>query len=187
MSPLKRLRIAATTVSALAVGLVTMATRREAGDRVELAVGDIAPDFELPGSDGRTYRLADYRGSHVVVIAWFPKAFTGGCTAECESLGRSSSTIRGAHGRVFGASVDRLEVNRRFAETMGIDYPILSDTNKAVARLYGVLGASGFAERWTFYIGLDGRIVEIDRHVRAVSHGKDVAARLERLGISRQA
>jgi peroxiredoxin Q/BCP len=47
-------------------------------DVVELAVGDLAPDFTLPGSDGRTYRLADYRGRSAVVLAWFPKAFTGG-------------------------------------------------------------------------------------------------------------
>ena len=187
MRPLRHLQIAASTVSAVATALVTMATRREARERVTLAAGDVAPDFELHGSDGRTYRLSDYRGRQVIVIAWFPKAFTGGCTAECESLGRSSSTIRRSHAQVFGASVDRLEANRRFARAMGIDYPILSDATKAVARAYGVLGPSGFPERWTFYIGLDGRIVWIDRHVRPGSHGEDVAARLEQLGISRQA
>jgi len=49
-------------------------------------VGDMAPDFSLQGTDGKTHRLADYRGKRAVVLAWFPKAFTGGCTAECKSL-----------------------------------------------------------------------------------------------------
>jgi len=53
-----------------------------------------------------------------------------------------------------------------------------------VARAYGVLGASGFASRWTFYIGADGRIVDIDKRVRTASHGREVAARLKELGIS---
>jgi len=74
------------TVGAVASGLVTRVFGARAPvvdvvdvvDVVELAVGDLAPDFTLPGSDGRTYRLADYRGRSAVVLAWFPKAFTGG-------------------------------------------------------------------------------------------------------------
>ena len=66
---------------------------------------------------------------------------------------------------------------------MGIAYPILSDVTGAVARRYGVLGPSGFPSRWTFYVGDDGRILEIDRHVLASSHGRDVATRLEALQI----
>ena len=52
----------------------------------ELKVGDAAPDFSLPGSDGRTYKLTDYRGKQAVVLAWFPKAFTPGCTTECRIM-----------------------------------------------------------------------------------------------------
>jgi peroxiredoxin Q/BCP len=68
------------TVGAVASGLVTrvFGARAPVVDVVQLAVGDLAPDFALPGSDGRTYRLADYRGRSAVVLAWFPKAFTGG-------------------------------------------------------------------------------------------------------------
>ena len=83
----------------------------------------------------------------------------------------------------FAASVDTPETNARFARSLGIDYPILSDPGKAVARAYGVLGASGHASRWTFYIGADGRILDIDRKVHASSHGRDLAARLTELGI----
>ena len=71
-----RLRRIVTTVGATAIGLINVATRREES-LVELKPGDPAPDFSLPGSDGRTYRLRDLAGG-TVVIAWFPKAFTGG-------------------------------------------------------------------------------------------------------------
>jgi thioredoxin-dependent peroxiredoxin len=184
--PFKLLRIAATTVAATAVGLFHLATRREKGARIILKPGDLAPDFEFAGSDGRTHRLGDSRGREAVVLAWLPKAFTGGCTAECESLGRSSQTLRRFAAKYVGASADRATINRDFARSLGIDYPILSDPSRTVARAYGVLGGSGFPKRWTFYISADGRILEIDKHVRVSSHGDDVAARLDALNIPRR-
>ena len=87
--------------------------------------------------------------------------------------------------RYFGASVDSPDTNKRFAQSLGIEYPILSDSAKEVARAYGVLSASGYASRWTFYIGIDGRVLEIDKHVSASSHGRDIAVKLAELGISR--
>jgi thioredoxin-dependent peroxiredoxin len=72
----KALRMIAATVSGI-VGGVLHATMRTAEPQNELKTGDAAPDFSLPGSDGRTYRLHDLAG-HIVVVAWFPKAFTGG-------------------------------------------------------------------------------------------------------------
>lgn len=85
--------------------------------------------------------------------------------------------------KYFGASVDAPETNARFAESLGIDYPILSDPEKTVARAYGVLSPSGYASRWTFYIGADGRLLDIDKHVNASSHGPAIAARLRELGV----
>jgi len=79
--------------------------------------------------------------------------------------------------------VDTPETNRRFAASLGIDYPILSDPDRTAARAYGVIGQSGFPSRWTFYIGQDGRILEIDKHVRVTTHGTDVAARLTELAV----
>ena len=74
--------------------------------------------------------------------------------------------------------MDSAEKNARFAASLGIDYPILSDSTKEVARAYGVLAPSGFALRWTFYIGADGRILDINKKVSASSHGADVVAKL---------
>ena len=82
--------------------------------------------------------------------------------------------------RYFGASVDTPATNAAFAESLGASYPILSDPAKNVARAYGVLGPSGFASRWTFYIGSDGRILDIDKKVSAASHGRDIVAKLAR-------
>jgi peroxiredoxin Q/BCP len=84
----------------------------------------------------------------------------------------------------FAASVDDADTNRKFAESLGVTYPILSDPGKQVARAYGVVGGDrAVAQRWTFYIGKDGRILYIDKQVSPSSHGKDVVARLEQLGI----
>jgi peroxiredoxin Q/BCP len=183
---LGRLRVIATTAKAVAAALVNLARHRADDNRVVLAPGDEAPDFELTGSDARTYRLSSFRGHSAVVIAWFPKAFTGGCTAECESIGASSRALRQFDVAYFGASVDRVETNRKFAESMGIDYPILSDPGKSVAHTYGVLGPTGFPSRWTFYVGKDGRIQRIDKGVRTGTHGLDIETTLTDLHTARR-
>lgn len=74
-----------------------------------------------------------------------------------------------------------MDTNREFAQSLGLRYPILSDPTKETARAYGVLAASGFASRWTFYIGADGRILDIDKKVSASTHGADVVKRLTEL------
>jgi len=75
---LKLLRMIAASATATAAGAVNMAAGRGGGARISLKAGDWAPDFSLPGSDGSPYRLSDFRGRQAVVLAWFPKAFTGG-------------------------------------------------------------------------------------------------------------
>jgi thioredoxin-dependent peroxiredoxin len=179
-----RLRIFAETARAMAAGITHAAFGRDAAPPIVLRRGDAAPDFTLEASDGATYRLSDFRGHKAVVLAWFPKAFTSGCTAECRSLSGFRSAFSEASVQCFAASVDRRQTNAEFAAAFELTCPVLSDPDKDVARAYGVLGPSGFASRWTFYIGADGRILDIDTQVRASSHGRDVAARLTELGIS---
>jgi peroxiredoxin Q/BCP len=82
----------------------------------------------------------------------------------------------------FAASTDDAETNRKFAESLELDYPILSDPGKEVARAYGVLKGD-YAARHTFYIGADGKIAFIDTKVSPSSAGADVAGKLADLGI----
>lgn len=149
------------------------------------AVGDPAPEFELQASDGNTYRLADYRGRQAVVVAWFPKAYTRGCTIECKSLAENGDLIREYDVAYFMASVDPVEENAGFAAEQNADFPLLSDPTRETARAYGVLGSSGYAQRHTFYIGTDGRILAIDREVEPATSAEDMAAMLGRLGVAK--
>lgn len=179
------LRVLAASATAAAAGILNVARPRGGGAavRVELAPGDMAPDFSLEGSDGRTYRLSAFKGRQAVVLAWFPKAFTGGCMVECESIGASHGGLQRFEAAHFAASVDTPAANRRFARAMGITFPILSDPEQSVARAYGVLGRSGFPSRWTFYIGIDGRILAIDKDVHVRTHGSDIEKALTTLRV----
>ncbi len=151
----------------------------------ELKVGDKAPPFALMGSDGKTYKLADFKGKSGVVVAWFPRAFTGGCTKECKSLKANSKALHGLKVAYFTASVDTPDVNKKFAESLELDYPILSDPERTVAADYGVLSKDRpYALRWTFYIDKDGVIKEIDKSVKPDHAGEDVAAKVKELGIA---
>jgi peroxiredoxin Q/BCP len=150
----------------------------------ELKVGDVAPDFTLMGSDGQTYRLSDYHGRQAVVLAWFPKAFTPGCTTECKIMAQHGSKLKQFDVAYFTASVDKPEKNKDFAKSVGADYPILSDPGGEVAREYGVTGAiQKWASRWTFYVGRDGKIMYIDKDVHPATAADDVVTKLAELGV----
>jgi peroxiredoxin Q/BCP len=82
----------------------------------------------------------------------------------------------------FGISIDRPETNRRFAESLGLDFPVLSDPSRETARAYGVLRGFGlFTARHTFYIGADGVLLAVDRRVRPPTAGQDMVERIETL------
>ena len=155
----------------------------------ELKVGDQAPDFALRGTDGQTHRLSDYRGKQPVVLAWFPRAFTKGCTIECKSLAQNGGNIRQFDVAYFMASVDPLEGdqgNQAFATEHGADFPLLSDPDKRTAAAYGVLNDRGVTNRWTFYIDRDGRIAEIDKSVQPATSAEDMLAKLSTLHVARR-
>jgi peroxiredoxin Q/BCP len=152
----------------------------------ELKAGDPAPEFALMGSDGKTHKLSDYKGKQAVVLAWFPKAFTGGWTKECKSLRESGDKIREFDVAYFAASTDTPQKNKEFAESLGADFPILADPEKTAADPYGVLmPLVGLAKRWTFYIGKDGKVLFVDKDVKVDTAGADVAAKLAELGVAR--
>ena len=151
----------------------------------ELKVGDKAPNFKLQGSDGKTYNLADFVGKKAVVIAWFPAAFTKGCTIECKNLAMNGDKIRQYEVAYFMASVDPIEKNTDFAKAQEADFPLLSDPSKEVATAYGVLNPRGTASRWTFYIGKDGRILAIDKAIKVETSAEDMVAKLAELNVTK--
>jgi len=173
-------------IFALVLGsLFAMTSNLSAAD---LKVGDTAPDFTMVGSDGKTYKLSELnKQGKAVVIAWFPRAFTGGCTKECTSFKNDGAKMRDYDVVYFTASNDPTEQNKKFAESLGVDYPILSDPDSSVAQKYGVYNADRkAAQRWTFYIGADGKILAIDKMVKTDTHGADVASKLGELGVAKR-
>ncbi len=181
------------TMALAAVVMVGLAAQAP----VELKVGDMAPDFTLQGTDGKAHKLSEYRGKQAVVVAWFPKAFTQGCTIECKSLAENGDKIKKYEVAYFMASVDTLEDNTAFAKATSVklgenvvekkeaDFPMLADPTKEVANKYGVLNPQrGFANRWTFYIDKSGRIAAIDKAVRPATSAEDMIAKLSELKVA---
>ena len=103
---------------------------------------------------------------------------------ECRSLRESGTEIGAFNAALFAISGDTVETNKAFAQSLGIDFPVLSDPKRKVAEAYGV-ATPGIA-RWTFYIGSDGNILYIDKAVMPSNHGKAIAAKLAELGVPKR-
>lgn len=171
-------------IAALA-GMALMVAWSVAAAAGEPKVGDPAPAFSLQGSDGKVYSLNDFKGKSAVVLAWFPKAFTGGCTKECKSFAQGGKELKPLKVAYFTASVDTADYNKKFAESLECDYPILSDPDKSVATAYGVVHEGrAVPERWTFYIDKEGIIKAIDKNVNTTNAAADAAAKLKELGLA---
>ncbi|WP_240914039.1 peroxiredoxin [Microbulbifer sp. SH-1] len=150
-------------------------------------VGEPAPEFSLQASDGKTYTLSDFKGKQAVAIAWYPKAFTKGCTIECKSLAENGHLIREYDVAYFMASTDEVEENKKFAAEQKADFPLLSDPTGAVAETYGVkMPVLNMAKRVTFYIGKDGKILKIDENIKPATSAEDMARTLGELGVAKK-
>ena len=180
------------SVSLVALSAVALSAQQSAPNpapaapAVTLNAGDKAPDFNLPGTDGKSHKLSSLKGK-TVVLAWYPAAFTGGCTAECRQFRDSGDVLKKFDVVYFMASVDDPEKNKQFAEQEQANFPMLSDPTRATALAYGVVSSpTGLAKRWTFYIGPDGKILFVDRAVKAATAGEDLAAKLAELGVKQK-
>ena len=173
----------------LALAVAAVVSGQSQAGAADLKEGDDAPNFELKASDGKTYKLSDFKGKQAVVVAWFPKAFTGGCTKECTSMRQHGKAIREFDVAYFTASCDAVEGekgNAAFAKSLDLDYPILSDPERKAAKDYGLVTEDkGNAKRVTFYISREGKIAFIDKMVKTEAHGTDIAAKLKELGVAK--
>jgi len=148
----------------------------------ELKVGDRAPDFSLRDERGLPVSLKNYLGSKVVVLYFYPKDFTSGCTAEACSFRDSYKLYQDKGAVVIGVSVDTVESHSKFSEKYNLPFSILSDDNKEVARAYGVLGIGGFlAKRITFIINKEGKITHVFPKVDVKQRNEEVLRALEEL------
>jgi len=146
-----------------------------------LGVGDTAPDFEARDCQGRSVRLGDFRGRRLVLF-FFPKAFTAGCTEEIRHFRDNQARIRALGAELVGVSVDRPDVQCEFARSEKIEYPLLGDSDRRISDQFGVLWPLvRINRRVTFVVSPDGRIEEVIQHERQVwRHLDDVIAALER-------
>ena len=181
--------------ASLVLGLATAAMAQT----VDLKVGDQAPNFKLQATDGKTYQLSDFKGKQAVVVAWFPAAFTRGCTIECKSLAENGDKIKMYEVNYFMASVDPIEKNLEFAKAKSVtlgqganatvvekkeaDFPLLSDPTKEAAKAYGVLNERGTANRWTFYVDKTGKISYIEKTVKPETSAEDMVSKIAELKI----
>lgn len=148
---------------------------------VNLKVGDPAPDFEAPATNGKTVKLSDCRGSWVVLY-FYPKAFTPGCTAESCSLRDSYDDIQQMDAVILGVSLDDIETQKKFKDKHRFQFELLSDQDKNISKAFGVLGLMGmYAQRKTFIIDPDGKIAYIFDQVNTSKHDVEVKEILDRL------
>jgi len=139
-----------------------------------VTVGSLAPDFSLSDQNGQTRRLSDYRGQWVILY-FYPKDDTPGCTTEGKSFRDNLKDFQQAGAQVLGVSMDSVKSHRQFAQKYGLNFPLLADESGQVARLYGAAGGFGpisYAKRQTFLIDPDGAVV---KHYQSVSPSRHVA------------
>ena len=153
-----------------------------------LETGQMAPDFTLPDQDGQPFTLSSLRGGYVVLY-FYPKDNTSGCTKEACSLNGELDAFRGLGARVVGVSADGSESHQRFIARYSLGFTLLSDGDHEVMKAYGAYGEKTMygkktvgVIRSTFLIDPEGRIARIWRKVNTVTHGQDVRAALEALG-----
>jgi peroxiredoxin Q/BCP len=150
-----------------------------------VAEGQEAPDFKLPDQDGDDVTLSELRGQPVVLY-FFPKADTPGCTAQACGVRDHRSDYAGSGARVVGVSPDTVAAQRKFADKFGLDFTLLADEDHRVADLYGVWGEKKMygkthmgVQRATFLIDPDGKVAKVFPKVSPKTHDEVV---LEALG-----
>ena len=132
-------------------------------------VGDLAPDFTALTESGKPLTLSSLRG-RPVILYFFPKANSMGCTVETCAFADHYSEFQGAGYAIVGVSVDPVSAQAEFASRCEVRFPLVADSDRNIARSYGVLGFLGFARRVTFFLGPDGRVQEIVSAIRPSPH-----------------
>ena len=152
-----------------------------------LKPGDPAPDFAGVTTDGQRVSLKDFRGKKLVMY-FYPKDDTPGCTKQACSLRDHNKEIRAKGAEILGVSTQGEESHEKFTKKYNLNFPLLADTEGNVGRAYGTLGggglvsklksAAGFADRVTFIIDENGRVAHVIAKPNVASHAEEVLALL---------
>ena len=118
-------------------------------------IGEEAPDFTLVDQDGKERKLSEFRGKNII-LAFYAFDFSPVCTVEFGCFEQDLSKINNLNAQVLGISIDSKYCHKAFAEKLGLNFPLLSDFNREVCKLYGTLKLEGFSERAYFIIDSKG-------------------------------
>tara|TARA_R110000824_G_scaffold315042_1_gene501991 strand:- start:14463 stop:14933 length:471 start_codon:yes stop_codon:yes gene_type:complete len=143
-------------------------------------IGNLAPNFSLQDQHGKKHSLKDYKGK-IVVLYFYPKAMTPGCTVQAQGLRDSEKALQKLGVEVLGVSIDAVKRLAKFEERDDLNFTLLSDEDHALADKYGVWGLKKFMgreymgiNRMTFIIGKDGKLKHIMEKVNTKTHHTDV-------------
>ena len=146
-----------------------------------LAEGDIAPDFISSDSNGHSFKLSDFRGKKKVVIYFYPKDFTPGCTTEAIEFTKDYNKIRDSDIEIIGVSPDSEESHEKFRQKLKIPYLLSADPQNEISKKYGVYGPKSFmgkeyigVNRSTFLVDINGKIIRIFPKVKPAGHSQEV-------------
>jgi len=148
---------------------------------IKVKPGDVAPEFEGLTPDGRL-GLKDFVGKKNVVLYFYPKDDTPGCTKEACSFRDNLQSVRKMGAEIIGVSLDSLESHKKFATKYSLPFPLISDKEKRIANAYGVLKEAGAsANRVTFIIDKAGKVAKVFPKVDVTKHTEEVIAALKTL------
>ena len=170
----------ALSMAALAALLATPTLRAFAADPI--AAGNTAPNFTLPSQEDKPVSLADYKGKWVVLY-FYPKDQTTGCTIEAHNFQRDQAKYDAANAVVLGVSLDTVDSHKAFCTKDNLTFKLLADPDHKAIDAYGVpvmaMDGMHYAKRETFLISPEGKIVKVWPDVKVTNHSEEVLAELE--------
>lgn len=151
---------------------------------MKLKIGDKAPEFNATDQNGKPIKLGDFHG-YKVILYFYPKDDTPGCTAEACSLRDGYQDLLKRGYKIIGVSADSEKSHQKFAEKYNLPFPLIPDTEKEIIKAYGVWGKKKFMGReydgifrTTFIIGEDGNILKVIEDVKTKNHADQVLAEM---------
>jgi thioredoxin-dependent peroxiredoxin len=141
---------------------------------MKLKAGDKAPDFTLQDAYGKSYQLSSYKGKSPVIVYFYPKAGTSGCTKEACGIRDDWSKFKQNNIPVLGISVDDKPAIKKFIDDYNLNFPLLSDKDKKVSKEYGVIGILGMDKRITFIVDKNSKIADVMEVKDIANHSKTV-------------